>query len=141
MNNKGQYLLYDAIFALLLLFMIITTVMFVIENNNIEIENPNQYKIASNTLDVLENTPGNNNRYLLSEIAYELDHDNIDNNSLSKVNSILDLNDNMDAYTFSDMTTSEIILLDTRNQTSYKQEYSAFKTVDNHIFQLKYYKN
>ncbi|WP_455645736.1 hypothetical protein [Methanosphaera sp.] len=137
MNEKGQLLLYDILLGIIILSLILILSLSTL-GENIEVYNTgNDFEKPLNTLVLLENTPYNNN-YLLESLTYELDNNLSYNNSLDKINEIISSNNNYD-YTFSDITSDDLLLIDTR-EDSYKEVFSGRKIVNKHVFELKYYR-
>ena len=137
MNNKGQFLLYDAIFALILVLLVTTTVMYVLENSDGKMEASLDYNRASDMLNTLEYNNLKEDA-LLSSLSYNLDINdtyNI-NKSLKSIEYILD--GSAENYTFSDVTHNKSILIDKKAHL-YSQAYSSKKRVGNHEYELTYY--
>jgi len=132
MNERGQLLSYDAILALIILFIIIIMTSYILEEN-VGISYDYNYEKPMNTLEILEETDEN----LLLTLSYSLKENDTEkiNRTLDKIKVILDaerLN-----YTFKENTHNQTLLA-SNNIENTKQVYSSRKIVDEFDFELKY---
>jgi len=133
MNERGQLLSYDAILALIILFIIIIMTSYILEEN-VGISYDYNYEKPMNTLEILEETDEN----LLLTLSYSLKENDTEkiNRTLDKIKVILDaecLN-----YTFKENTHNQTLLA-SNNIENTKQVYSSRKIVDEFDFELKYW--
>ncbi len=136
MNEKGNFLIYDAIFAIIIVSIVISFGVIILEDSTNKY-NSNNYKKPEDMLNLLEDTHYNND-YILNSLSYELDDNITSSNTLNMIDEIIRSYDNLN-YTFCDITNKTIILID-KHDLKYKEIFSARKIVNNHVFELKYYK-
>lgn len=136
MNEKGQFLLYDMILALIIIFIILVSCTYIIEGQNSVFESENNYKNPNEMLNILDSTLYEDKSilYSLSE-ATDTNNSILKNKSLSVASKIISSNGEYE-YTLKDVTTQTTLL---GNSTDKKIIYSSRKIVNNHIYELSYY--
>lgn len=135
MNESGQLLIYDLIFGVIILLMIIILSMYIFEENSHYYMNMQDSEKPLDILNTLSDTPYEDG-YLLEILSRELDNNNTNNDTLHFVNEIISSNTHYE-YTFSD-DSSEVILIDTRS-SHYREVFSGRKIINKLVFVLKYY--
>lgn len=136
MNEKGQFLLYDMILALIIIFIILVSCTYIIEGQNSVFESEDNYKNPNEMLNILDSTLYEDKSILYS-ISEATDTNNsiLKNNSLIVASKIISSNGGYE-YTLKDVTTQTTLL---GNSTDKKIIYSSRKIVNNHIYELSYY--
>lgn len=134
MNEKGQFLLYDLIFAIIILLLVMVMVGYVLSSQTTVYESSNNYKKPLDELNVLDSTVFEDNT-LLYNLAYSIDTNdtNLKNKTLTLITQLLS-SVGYD-YVFNDVTTNQT-LLDTSSNN--RIVYSARKIVNSHVFELNY---
>ena len=135
MNESGQLLIYDLIFGVIILLMIIILSMYIFEENSHYYMNMRDSEKPLDILNTLSDTPYEDG-YLLEILSGELDNNNTNNDTLHFVNEIISSNTRYE-YTFSD-DSREVILIDTRSSHN-REVFSGRKIINKHVFVLKYY--
>lgn len=138
MNEKGQFLLYDMILALIIIFIILVSCAYIMEGQYSVFETEDNYKNPNEMLNILDSTLCGDKSilYALSE-AEDTDNQVLKNKSLSMALEILSSGDGYE-YTLKDVTTQTILLGDASDK---KRVYTSRKIVNNHIYELSYYSN
>ncbi len=136
MNNQGQ-LIFDILLSIVIVTIIIGLFAYVLETDNIAYENnENEYGKPQDMLNLLKSTNYQEDN-LLETLAKQIDENKNTSYILDNIEDIISTN-SMYSYTFSDLTTNSTLI--NNNNGTYKKIFSARKMVDNHVFELKYYK-
>lgn len=132
MNNKGQFLLYDMLLAVIILLLVLVSTTYLLETNNIAKTNTNENKQARYMLELVEDEG------LLTKLSLALDRNNSVeiNNTIEKIDYILS-SGCKDGYTLSDESTNKTLIDHFPN--SYKDIRSSKKHVNNHTYVIKEY--
>lgn len=132
MNNKGQFLLYDMLLAVILILLVLVSTTYILETSNIAKTNTNEHKDTRYILDLIENGG------LLTKLSLELDrNDSIHiNKTIEKIDYILS-SSCKGGYTLSDESTNKTLINHLPN--SYKDITSSKKHVNNHTYVIKEY--
>ncbi|MBQ6443166.1 MAG: hypothetical protein IJJ11_00635 [Methanosphaera sp.] len=133
MNNKGQFLLYDMLLAMIIILIVLVSTTYLLETTDIANSNTKDYKEPRYMLELLEDEG------LLTKLSTALDkNDSLEiNQTKEKIEHILSSGCNGD-YTLSDESTNKIIINHSSN--SYKEIYSRKKVVDKHEYILMIYR-
>ena len=133
MNNKGQFLLYDMLLAMIIILIVLVSTTYLLETTDIANSNTKDYKEPRYMLELLEY------EVLLTKLSTALDkNDSLEiNQTKEKIEHILSSGCNGD-YTLSDESTNKIIINHSSN--SYKEIYSRKKVVDKHEYILMIYR-
>lgn len=134
MNEKGYFLVYDALVGIIILAMLVGLGYYIFDNEHTVYETENNYVKTSDILIELKNTQYEDED-LLSILAYKIDLNENKSGVLSEINKII--RSSIDYYTLSDMTTNITYL--NYPKIDYKNVYSSHYIIDNHTFELKYY--
>ena len=133
MNNKGQFLLYDMLLAMIIILIVLVSTTYLLETTDIANSNTKDYKEPRYMLELLEDEG------LLTKLSTAIDkNDSLEiNQTKEKIEHILSSGCNGD-YTLSDESTNKIIINHSSN--SYKEIYSRKKVVDKHEYILMIYR-
>ncbi len=136
MNNQGQ-LIFDILLSVVILTIIIGLCVYILETDNTAYENnENEYNKPVNMLNLLKSTNYKEDN-LLDTLANQMDENQNTTSILTTIESIISSNTMYD-YTFSDLSENRTLI---NNQDGdYKRVYSARKMIQNHVFELEYYK-
>jgi len=123
MNENGQILLFDAIMALIILFIVLAAIVYVTGQED---DYVSDYDSAQEALDLLASTRIANESLLQALSDGDLTAKNVTRKVLSEYN-----------YCLEDKTTGETLV----NQTadSYHRVISSVRVVDNHEYRLYLY--
>ncbi len=136
MNNQGQ-LIFDILLSVVILTIIIGLCVYILETDNTAYENnENEYNKPVTMLNLLKSTNYKEDN-LLDTLANQMDENQNTTSILTTIESIISSNTMYD-YTFSDLSENRTLI---NNQDGdYKRVYSARKMIQNHVFELEYYK-
>ena len=133
MNNKGQFLLYDMLLAMIIILIVLVSTTYLLETTDIANSNTKDYKEPRYMLELLEDEG------LLTKLSTALDKNDSRqiNQTKEKIENILS-SGCKDDYTLSDESTNKSIINNSSN--SYKETYSRKKVVDKHEYILMIYR-
>ena len=133
MNNKGQFLLYDMLLAMIIILIVLVSTTYLLETTDIANSNTKDYKEPRYMLELLEDEG------LLTKLSTALDkNDSLEiNQTKEKIEHILS-SGCKDDYALSDESTNKSIINHSSN--NYKETYSRKKVVDKHEYILMIYR-
>lgn len=123
MNNKGQFLLYDIVLAIFIIFIIIICMTYVIEG---EEDTSKSYTEAQDTLSLLASTKIHNDNLLEALSQNDTAAREVASEILSEKK-----------YTLKDLTTNKTLLR--VNSSDYHEVITARKIVGNQEYELSFY--
>ncbi len=121
MNNKGQFLLYDALLAFLIVFVVLTTVILVLNQQE---DTAYESNIASDKLSLLSSIRIHDTNLLIAST-------NNDSTARDIVCNIL----SDESFVLSDLTSDKVLI--NKKIGNYKNVVSYKKIVGGHEFELK----
>lgn len=122
MNENGQFLLYDALLSLLLIFIVIIAMFYVLNQEEDFMPNNNE---VTDRLNILSSYSVNGKNILLKVE---------ENDSISK-KTVTDILSDKE-YILDDLTTNQTIL--SNYSTNHKNRISAKKVIEEHEFRLTF---
>lgn len=134
MNEKGYFLVYDALIGIIILTTLIGLGYYIFDNEHVVYEVEDKYIKPSDILVELKNT-NYEDENILSILSYKTDNNINTTDTISKINNTI--NTYAEYYTFTD-TTGNKTLLDYPKKR-YKNTYASHIIVDKHIYELKIY--
>lgn len=123
MDENGQFLLYDALLSIILIFIVIMAMFYILNQEEDFMADNNE---ASDRLNLLSSYSLNGGNVLLKI------EDN-DTNSIELVENILSDKD----YVLYDLTINRTVI--SKHSTDYKNSISAKKVIGEHEFRLTFY--
>lgn len=121
MENKGQFLLYDALMATILILILVSCVLYMTQLA----PEYTDYNSVTQTLETLSDTNYSNTNVLTA-------WSNNNNESISIIDSLM----RMDNYRLKDLTTNKTL---TRKKDDKNNSISSQKIINEHVYELTYY--
>jgi len=132
MNNKGQFLLYDMLLAVIIILLVLVSTTYLLETNSIAKTDTNRHKDSRYLLNLIEDEG------LLTKLSLALDrNDSIQiNKTIEKIDYILSSSCKGECA-LSDENTNQILI--NHAPKNYKDITSSKKHVNNHTYVIKEY--
>lgn len=134
MNEKGQFLLYDGVLAIIILFIIMIVCFNILEKESTVCELDNTYKTPYEVLNLLDTMPYNDESILYSLTMIDDINTELESNLLNITEHIISDNTRYE-YILRDITTDKLLLKTSDNK---KIIYSGRKIVNGHVFELDF---
>ena len=115
MNEKGQFLLYDGVLAIIILFIIMIVCFNILEKESTVYELDNTYKTPYEVLNLLDTMPYNDESILYSLTMIDDINTELESNLLNITEHIISDNTRYE-YILRDITTDKLLLKTSDNK-------------------------
>ena len=132
MNEKGQFLLYDGVLAIIILFIIMIVCFNILEKESTVYELDNTYKTPYEVLNLLDTMPYNDESILYSLTMIDDINTELESNLLNITEHIISDNTRYE-YILRDITTDKLLLKTSDNKKIIYTEtdrYTSYKNID-----------